>query len=120
MNRYKKQELNKYNEKTKDMTQEEKKIYDIILSSQNNFESMAKTLQGKLFPEEFDFMLDDGVDANRRNKGENPMSDEYIQRMDDKRVRLGFLPLSKDGYAQDSNKTLDYCKKLITGEIEYN
>lgn len=49
----------------------------------------------------------------------NPMSDEYIERMDKKRVKLGFLPLSQNGYAQDSEDALQYCKQLLAGEIVY-
>lgn len=73
----------------------------------------------KLFSEEYDFIYDSNVDSIRRARGENPMSGEYIKRMNDKRVKLGFLPLSEDGYAIDSENTKEYCIKLITKEIEY-
>ena len=38
--------------------------------------------------------------------------------MNKKREKLGFLPLSENGYAQDSDKTEEYCRKLISGEIK--
>ena len=47
------------------------------------------------------------------------MSEDYINRMNEKRVRLGFLPLTQNGYPQDGEATLEYCKKLITNEIDY-
>lgn len=47
------------------------------------------------------------------------MREEYIKEMNDKRIKLGFLPLSKNGYAQDGDKTIEYCKKLLSGEIKF-
>lgn len=87
---------------------------------QDSFKSLIDELQVKLFPEEFDYFYDSNVDANRRRLGENPMSEDYIQRMNKKREKLGFLPLTKNGYAQDSKETFEFCKKLIIAEIEYS
>ncbi|MCT7433513.1 hypothetical protein [Aliarcobacter cryaerophilus] len=119
MNKFKKIENQKYIEKTKNMSDEDKRNYEILLNLQSSFESLVNELHVKLFPEEFDFYYDSSVDANRRRLGENPMSEAYINRMNEKRVRLGFLPLSENGYSQDSEATLEYCKKLITNEIDY-
>ena len=47
------------------------------------------------------------------------MSEEYINEMNEKRIKLGFLHLTQNGYAQDSNKTKEYCKQLITKEKDY-
>ncbi|MEZ4694768.1 MAG: hypothetical protein R2837_12455 [Aliarcobacter sp.] len=119
MNKFKKIENQKYIEKTKNMSDEDKRNYEILLNLQSSFESLVNELHVKLFPEEFDFQYDSSVDANRRRLGENPMSEDYINRMNEKRVRLGFLPLTQNGYPQDSEATLKYCKKLITNEIDY-
>lgn len=119
MNKFKKEEDNKYQEIVKNMNEDDKKNYDFLLNLQNDFERLIKELHVKLFPEEFDFMLDSNADVYRREKGENPMSEEYINRTNDKRIKLGFLPLSQDEYAQNSDKTREYCKQLITKEKNY-
>lgn len=120
MNRLKKEQLKKYNEFTKNMSEEDKKNYDLLLSLQDKFEKLVYELHDKLFSEEFDFMYDDRCALNRRNNGENPMNEDYIKKVNAKREKLGFLPLSQNGYSQDGNKTLEYCKKLITKEQKYS
>ena len=120
MNKFKKIEKQKYDEIVKNMSAEDKKNYDFLLNIQSSFKSLVKELHVKLFPEEYDFVYDSGVDANRRRLGENPMSEDYIKRMNDKREKLGFLPLTQNGYSQDGDKTLEYCTKLITDEIKYS
>jgi len=119
MNRFKKEENKKYQEIVKNMSNEDRKNYDFLLDLQTNFNSLVKELHVKLFPEEYDFFYDSNVDANRRRLDENPMSEEYINKMNEKRIKLGYLPLSENGYAQDGDKTFKYCKKLISSEIEY-
>lgn len=119
MNKLKKIEIQKYNEKVKNMTKEDKKNYDLLLNIQAKYELLVGELHKELFAEEYDFIFDDNVDAIKRKNGQNPMSGEYIQMVNEKRVKLGFLPLSENGYAEDSEKTKEYCKKLITGEVLY-
>ena len=41
------------------------------------------------FPEEYDFMYDSISDANEREMGRNPMSKEYIEKINQKRAVLG-------------------------------
>lgn len=50
----------------------------------------ARRLHIELFPEEYDFMLDSGVDSIKRGKGINPMSSDYVQRTNLRRQKLGF------------------------------
>ena len=119
MNKFKKEENKKYQESVKNMNQDDKKNYDFLLTLQNQFENLTNELHVKLFPEEFDFMLDSNSDAHRRAQGINPMSEEYINEMNEKRIKLGFLHLTQNGYAQDSNKTKEYCKQLIIKEKDY-
>ena len=47
------------------------------------------------------------------------MSEEYVTRVNAKRKELGFKELSSGGKAEDSWKTLEYCKKLILSELEF-
>ena len=78
MNKFKKEENKKYQESVKNMNQDDKKNYDFLLTLQNQFENLTNELHVKLFPEEFDFMLDSNSDVYRRAQGINPMSEEYI------------------------------------------
>jgi len=119
MTKMKKLKNHQYSELTKNMSEEDKNIYDLLLSLQNNFDKQVKQLHVELFKEEYDFMYDSGVDASERTKGNNPMSSEYIEKRDKKRVALGFNPLEKDGEPSHDDDTLEYCKKLITKEIEF-
>ncbi len=113
MNRLKREELKKYNEITKNMSKKDRNNYDLLLEIQIEFEKLTRKLHYKLFSEEYDFMYDEFLDAKIRKNGLNPMKDKYIKSMNEKRVKLGFLPLSENGYSQDSSKTMEYCKKLI-------
>ena len=36
------------------------------------------------------------------------MSEEYINEINKKRIKLGFLPLTQNGYTQDVNKINEY------------
>jgi hypothetical protein len=119
MNRLKLEELKKYDEITKNMSEKDKKNYDFLIDIQIQFEQLIRKLHSEFFPEEYDFMYDDFLDSKRRKNGENPMKQEYINAMNKKRVKLGFLPLNKNGYSSDSLQTLLYCKKLITKEEEF-
>jgi hypothetical protein len=119
MTREKKEEKRKYKERTKNMSLEDKETYDQILTYQNRFERLLNEFHRKLFSEEYDFMLDDNVDSSRRARGENPMSKEYIEKMDQKRISYGIQPLSENGYPKDNNESFEYCKKLITKDIEF-
>ena len=101
------------------MSSEDKKSYDLILQSQNKFEGILRELHFKLFSEEFDEIGDSNTDANRRRQGENPMCKEHIQKIDQKRLRYGVQPLSENGCPKNPNESLDFCKKLITKEIEF-
>ncbi len=49
-------------------------------------------LHAELFPEEYDFIYDSNVDAKRRARGENPMSEKYQIETNQRRFKLGVLP----------------------------
>lgn len=119
MNKYKKEEKRKYEEIVQNMSKEDKENYDLLLEFQNKFNCLVNQLHVKLFPEEFDFYYDSNADAKDRGQGLNPMRKEYIDRVNSKREKLGFLPLSENGYTQDGDKTKEYCKKLIANKLKY-
>ena len=90
--------------------------YMLTQQQKDEVDEKARKLHTELFPEEYDEMGDSIQDAVERSKGNNPMSKEYIKRMDDKRIKLGFNPLSPAGY-NEKDGTMGYCKKLIIEEI---
>ena len=69
-----------------------------------------------MFPEEYDFMYDSIQDERERSAGICPMSDEYIDEVNQKRLSAGFSPLSSSGMA-DSNETWLYCEELAESRI---
>lgn len=119
MNRISKEENKKYQSKVENLTIEDKNNYDTLLNLQKSFDSLVQEFHVKLFGEEYDYIYDDLTDIKKRKLGENPMSKEHTQKVNSKRAKLGFLPLDKSGYAVDGKNTMEYCKKLITSEIEY-
>ena len=54
--------------------------------------TLARSLHIDIFPEEYDCILDSIADAYERSKGINPMSSEYIERVNKRRAKLGFGP----------------------------
>ena len=73
---------------------------------------IVRSVHGKLFTEEYLFMGDSITDANDRKKGINPMSDDYIKKIAERRRVLGFSPLSEAGESI-SYDTCQYCSELI-------
>jgi hypothetical protein len=51
-----------------------------------------RDLSYKLFPEVYDCIYDDGVDADLRRKGINPMRQEYIDWVNKRRRYIGVKP----------------------------
>jgi secreted PhoX family phosphatase len=70
----------------------------------------AKRLHDVLFSEEFDYMMDSISDSRDRSKGINPMSSDYIKRIEDKRNKLGVSQLGSDGMPV-SNDSILFCER---------
>jgi hypothetical protein len=51
-----------------------------------------KELHLKLFPEEYDFMYDSIADTVDRKNEINPMSQSYIDKVNERRIKLGVKP----------------------------
>lgn len=78
---------------------------------------LARKIHAERFPEEYDFMYDSHVDVSDRRKGKNPMSDEYIAKVREKRRREGMSQPSEDGMAT-SDDTMELCRQDARREIE--
>jgi hypothetical protein len=97
MNRFKKEEKRRRDEARKGLSAEQIEILDRKEEEDNKISELARKIHVEKFPEEYDFMYDDGVDANERAKGRNPMRKEYIDKINKKRAAMGVSPLSESG-----------------------
>ena len=55
---------------------------------------LMQKLDAALFAEEYEHMCDSTFEARVRRKGINPMNDEYVEKTNLLRVRLGFTPIN--------------------------
>lgn len=117
MNKAKKEEIRKYNEARKGKSVEEITEVDRqdILDAQ--IKKLTSLLHGRLFPEEYDFMSDSISDAKDRERGINPMSEDNVRKVDDKRRVLGFSALTAAGNITE-NDTLEFCMKVAKGSFD--
>ena len=90
MNRARKEELKKYRESREGLSPAELEELDKREADEKEKEDLIGLWHCRLFPEEYDFMLDEGVDAKRRAQGINPMSEAYIAKTNARRAKLGF------------------------------
>lgn len=87
-------------------------------SAQGDHETIqnrARELHMQLFPEEFDFMSDSSSDANRRERGDNPMSTEHIDKTNSRRAKLGFEPFRVDSKGLNDDTFGWVLEKLRSG-----
>ncbi len=101
--------LNDYREHLKKSEIDELKS---IQRQPSSFSAQAEELHRVLFDEETDFMNDSNADAHDRARGINPMSQEYTNRVNKKRIAFGVTPLSESGYARD-NSSKEFCKEVV-------
>ena len=102
---------------TEGMSKEEKQNYIFIEEMIKKFEKLSRELESELFPELSDEYYDSNSDSAMRRRGESPMSAEYTIKVNERRAKLGFKPLGKNGLPVDS--TSQYCKDLITSKRKY-
>jgi len=117
MNRFKKEELKKRMEARKGLTPDEIKTLDVEEAEDKAVEELTRKIHAERFPEEYDFMFDSHVDVSDRRKGNNPMSDEYVAKVNEKRRRSGVSQLSENGMAT-SDDTMELCRQETRKEIE--
>lgn len=63
--------------------------------------NIKENVHGRYFPEEYDYVYDSSVEAKDRKRSINPMSQEYTDKVNARRAKLGVSPLGPDGQAQD-------------------
>jgi 5'(3')-deoxyribonucleotidase len=89
-----------------------------IRSNPDFYTVQVDRLQSILFSEEWDFVYDEGRDKQEREKGINPMSDEYIQRITLKRKRFGLPALNSAGNAVN-HSSYELSKRIILATGNY-
>ncbi len=62
-------------------------------------------------------MYDSTADASDRIRGINPMSAEYIEKIQKRRAKLGVTPLSENG-SPVSNDSYVLCRKIAEERIK--
>lgn len=75
----------------------------VAIDFEDEVRRMIHDLAGKIhsekFSEEYDFMMDERADIKGRKRGINPMSQNYIDKIDKKRDDLGVARLPSNGLA---------------------
>jgi hypothetical protein len=117
MNSNKKEELKKKAEMRKGLTPAEIEQLDKQESSIKKQFEKARELHELLFPEETDFMWDSYADMKDRDRGINPMSKEYIERIKNKRDMMGVPQLTENGMPVDDT-TYRLCVAEVRAEQE--
>jgi uncharacterized protein YoaH (UPF0181 family) len=69
-------------------------------------------LKGELFSEEQDYCYDSIADAADRRNGINPMSEQYVRRINAKRRALGIPALAPSGITT-GNESYVFCETLV-------
>lgn len=113
MNRYKREEVSKISSLINIVEPSDAPYIDGALAVLQAVKAEALSLHAQEFPEEYDYTLDDHVDAKRRSNGENPMSQEYQERVADKRDSLGVSQLSASGISDGSTYLKIYEDLLV-------
>lgn len=117
MNRDKKNSTKNGEQLEKDLTSSQRAALELEEVTNRAVEALAKKLHVHQFPEEYDFMYDDHVDVAERRKGRNPMSSEYVARVNERRRSLGVRPLSDDGTAA-TDEAMALCRRQVREVIE--
>ena len=113
MNRWRKEQLKKYHEARKGLTPAEIEELDRREALEEEEAQQVELWHCRLFPEEYDFMLDDGVDAKRRSQGINPMSEAYIAKTNARRADLGFAGYMDESDARPKD-TKAWVREMVT------
>lgn len=108
MNRFKKEERKRRHEQRKGLTPEQVKALDLPKIENALIQKLARQIHTERFSEEYDSMYDDHADVADRKKGKNPMSEEYIEKVTNKRKVLGVTQLTGNGMSE-SNDTWELC-----------
>jgi HD superfamily phosphohydrolase len=94
------------------LNSEQTKFFEATEELRDTIERFKSKFHVTMFPEEYDFMYDDTVDAKARYRGDNPMSESYQTKVNQRRQRLGLKPLSENGMI-NSDDSVRYTNKTV-------
>lgn len=77
---------------------------------------LKRLIHGSIFPEEYDCMYDSISEAKDRQRGINPMAEEYTKKVNERRRQIGVSPLGQDGQAEDTSSS-DYSDKIAQEKL---
>lgn len=117
MNRYLKEQKKQHQEAREGLTQEQVQSLDTKDAEEKLIQLLARTWHIARFSEEYDFMYDSSMDASDRHNGINPMREEYIAQISEKRTQLGVSQLSGSGMAL-TDETMQSCQQEARDEID--
>ncbi|MDN3696172.1 hypothetical protein QWY97_02230 [Vibrio cortegadensis] len=69
-----------------------KRANKALLKSIMDKDRPLQDLHSELFPEEYDHLYDSNVEVRARNRGGNPMSEEYQEKVNLRRFDMGVEP----------------------------
>lgn len=123
MNRFKKEEKKRYDEKRKGLSDEQIAVLDMEELLKKSVDELARKIHIEKFPEEYDHMYDSHADVSDRSRGINPMNQEYILKVKRRRERLGVTQLSESGLSV-SDDTFQLCieeakQKILFDQIQH-
>jgi len=108
--------VEKHNEDQNILSEKENKMTDQEALIEEKISELARRIHLEKFSEEYDFMYDSNADLNDRNKGINPMNQKYIEKIREKRAKLGVSQLSDCGMPV-SNDTHELCEQEAKKQI---
>ena len=117
MNRVKKEEIRKHKEARQGLTPEQVQVLDAQDIENALIEALARKMHVARFAEEYDYMYDSTSDARERQRGVNPMSQEYMAKIKEKRQQQGVSPLAENGLAL-TQETNELCLQEAKGLID--
>lgn len=116
MNRYKKEETLKAQKRKVTLSPSEIITSNTSPALEQEISKLARKLHIERFPEEYDHQYDSLADAADRAKGINPMSQEYIEEVNQRRKDAGVPPLAENGMPT-SQITYELCYEEVKSAI---
>ena len=74
--------------------------------------SKVREFHFAIFPEEYDFQADSVADLAARKRGESPMSSQYLEQVNERRLEFGFEPINGVDTGFNS-KTYDWVLTML-------
>ncbi|XOB90755.1 hypothetical protein ACMC9M_10360 [Pseudomonadota bacterium 24LQ007] len=116
MNRYKAEQSRAQREARLGKTPAEIQALDQVDALHTQIRELAHKIHADRFPEEYDHYYDSIADAKDRSRGINPMSQEYIDKVNARRQKLGVAPLAENGMPV-SNETWEIALREAENQL---